>query len=1059
MKTGTEVARITVKVSPDTTKFREELKRKLEAIEKGLGDNTKTDLGVDTKPAEKKVNKAGNKMSKDLGKKFKLRVSKDIRDSIADLNKISGKFDLDTTKFDLSKLPKDINKSINALNKQGGVIDLFKYDDDGKAEVDRLAKDMSKKLDVINLRWDEKMRDWKLGPSLKKEITGLRAEFERVNAEMDVAKQKANSAASEIYRVFRFSDKKTIRSALRDYALGFRDIDYQAQKARETTEKLGSAWGKKFGIHSGRDQLRARGGLTGALLGGAGAITALKGATEVIKGMGKAVSVLPGMFGDAGSAFGKFFGKVKSFGGAIKPSFGTGINLAGYAAILGAITLVAAPLIGIVTSALLTLPGLLALVTAPIGAVVLGLDGLKEAATVLKEPFEELKTVMSDSFKQQFTPVFEQLKGIFPTLKQSMPSIVTGLKDMAQELTNLFTSDQGKTVIAETVEGIGAALTNMAPGVRDFTAAIMELAHEFVTGGALEGVGDWFTDTMADFRNWVETEDLTAMFSGLGDTLKIILDLLGAWAKQGLDFIGDPSKMDGFLSTLQNIADVLEDLVDLSNTLAGVWDFITAPMDALGQTVDYTSDFLRSVPLVGDLWDSFLPDDWTTLGEKAKEAGTAAMTSFMNGLRETQDAGIEGGLMLGTGWTEGIDEHIGEITQDIASAGEEWRQTLEDAVSGDQVDTAVAEQINAKVTAAVTGANQALQPLKENLQNDIDNILAPLGDIAGRAGVAFDQLGQQMGSVVEGILPTVQTAFANVGSGAVDKMVEELGNGTGRITGAVEAWPPAVEGALAPLATVGATVANQLVTGLAIGINNGIPSVTAAARSLASAAKAAAEAELGINSPSRVFRTIGEQTGEGMQIGLQNGFQPVLDTAKDLAGKISDIMSVNGDPTVALQGYSNKDVDRIEKVLAFESKRMGLQTRLLDRQYKATGDEGLKARSDEIKAMQEQMSLQREMISLSQEFAELQNPSKSSGGSHPFIESIKELMKLPNSFADATRNQFMQDLGISGNGALPAVADWAMGAASNFIFNVSNVDEAIAVKNNQINKQSMQFNS
>lgn len=105
----------------------------------------------------------------------------------------------------------------------------------------------------------------------------------------------------------------------------------------------------------------------------------------------------------------------------------------------------------------------------------------------------------------------------------------------------------------------------------------------------------------------------------------------------------------------------------------------------------------------------------------------------------------------------------------------------------------------------------------------------------------------------------------------------------------------------------------------------------------------------------------------------------------------------------------------------------------------------------------EELMLQKDMIDLAGEYADIDNSSSSSGSSHPFIESIKEIMKLPNSFADATKSQFLQDVGISGNGAIPAVADWAMGAASNFIFNVSNIDEAMAVQKNQVNKQSLGF--
>lgn len=64
-------------------------------------------------------------------------------------------------------------------------------------------------------------------------------------------------------------------------------------------------------------------------------------------------------------------------------------------------------------------------------------------------------------------------------------------------------------------------------------------------------------------------------------------------------------------------------------------------------------------------------------------------------------------------------------------------------------------------------------------------------------------------------------------------------------------------------------------------------------------------------------------------------------------------------------------------------------------------------------------------------------------------------------FGKANLDQLRSDLGIGG-GALTAGADalweWGTQAVGNvFNFSVSNIDEAIAVKNNQINKQALQF--
>ena len=110
----------------------------------------------------------------------------------------------------------------------------------------------------------------------------------------------------------------------------------------------------------------------------------------------------------------KLSGLTKNF-----PSFGSGVNPAGYAVIAGLILAWAAPIVGILTTALLSLPGILSLVLAPIAAITLGLDGFKKAALTVKPQFESLKKIMADAAQTSFTPVFQNLANtIFPLLER-----------------------------------------------------------------------------------------------------------------------------------------------------------------------------------------------------------------------------------------------------------------------------------------------------------------------------------------------------------------------------------------------------------------------------------------------------------------------------------------------------------------------------------------------------------------------------------------------------------------------------------------------------------------
>ncbi|WP_111508371.1 phage tail protein [Mycobacterium kyogaense] len=250
------------------------------------------------------------------------------------------------------------------------------------------------------------------------------------------------------------------------------------------------------------------------------------------------------------------------------PSFGSGINPAGYGAIFAGILAVTAPLMSLLTTSLLALPGLIAAVATPVGALMLGLDGLKAAAARLAVPFEGLKATMSKFTEEQFSPVFDKLGEVFPTLARSLPTVTRGMADLAQSFVDSVTSSGGMAKIEATIGNIGAALSKAAPGIGSFTDGLLSLAKSF---SELPNLSDWFNGAGKSFSEWIEriTADgtLSKAFDGLGGTLKTIAEALGSMASEGLKFMQDPSKIQDFNTALKNIGDTLSSIVTLSNEL------------------------------------------------------------------------------------------------------------------------------------------------------------------------------------------------------------------------------------------------------------------------------------------------------------------------------------------------------------------------------------------------------------------------------------------------------------------------------------------------------------
>ncbi|OLT84037.1 cation transporter [Mycobacteroides chelonae] len=307
------------------------------------------------------------------------------------------------------------------------------------------------------------------------------------------------------------------------------------------------------------------------------------------KGMRTEVAVVPDVKTFRGHVKSMLSNVGDSLSNIKAPSFGSGINGTGYALIAAAIAALSplvAGLLGALTTSLLALPGLITAAVVPIGALVLGLDGLKKAASVLKQPFDDLRATMSAKVQEQFTPVFEKLKDVFPTLKAALPAVTQGLADMARSFTDVLTSPENLAKLDQTIRNIASGLSAAAPGIRDFTQGFLDLINGF--SEKLPDIGKWFSETGASFSKWVSeftakgpdgVSNFDVALGNLGDTLKIIGGGLVELAGKALDFFSDPEKvksfkaeLDGLINTVLTLADVINGLATVMSKIPGFGD-------------------------------------------------------------------------------------------------------------------------------------------------------------------------------------------------------------------------------------------------------------------------------------------------------------------------------------------------------------------------------------------------------------------------------------------------------------------------------------------------------
>lgn len=392
------------------------------------------------------------------------------------------------------------------------------------------------------------------------------------------------------------------------------------------------------------------------------------------------------------------------------PNFGSGINFTGYLVIATAIASIAAPLAGLITGLVMSLPGLLALVLTPIAAITIGLDGIKAAAQGLVADFNGLKEVMSQATQQQFSGPFEKLREIFPTLRETLPAVSQGMADILSSIVGVVTGGKGMGQISAIITNIGGALSAAAPGFGHLTSAILTLTENF-SGGALNGLIEWFNGAMKSFDDFMtkldESGDLDTIFASVGASLKVIVDGLGAIAAIGLDFLTDPEAMLAFMAILKGTVALL----------VGVFAASKGFLNAVGVAAIWVADTLVRIT-------SYATTLFASVMEFAGRISSAFMGAFTNFL---QVAGEVWGRIkeIVANAINAVKTVVSDLGSDIAGA---WNTIYESVAN---VMRGVSEAFTSGWAAAKEAVQNGIQAVIDFMTALPGQIVSALGDLGG----------------------------------------------------------------------------------------------------------------------------------------------------------------------------------------------------------------------------------------------------------------------------------------------------------------------------------------
>lgn len=538
-----------------------------------------------------------------------------------------------------------------------------------------------------------------------------------------------------------------------------------------------------------------------------------------------------GIFSTLGASISEM---TQSMGRSIATARPFGVSIVAIAAAAS----LAVPAIGLMSGALVALPGILSAIVAPLGAVLMGMEGIKQSlvnsgwAVFDKKgklkPGEQLAKIqdsVSKVFETGLTPVFTKLLAIIPALQEGFGAIAQGLVGMTDGFVSALTSAKGLDQIKTMFKNIGDALGQASPGIRDFTAAMLTLSTEF--SKKLPGMAQSFNNWASRVLTWVDKitkvdgsglSQFDRAMKGLGDSLKSFGSAVGDLFLKGFDWISNP----------ENAAKVVRFFNDLKTAIDGLWPILDKTFTRLEQLSALAAPLIKATGALSSMTGDRKGDpNVQQNGSTGQKAWDGFKTSFLNAFDPA--------------WL------VNTIT------------SMFNAVPWSSVWQGLKDSWNAVVTF---------------FQNAVSFFSNMWSSIQSAASGAWN-----------GIVSAVSSAITNVVSAIV--------SGGSQIMAEVGSWPGKIQSFFADAGSWLVAAGQQLVQGFINGMSDMIGAAVAKAREFASRVKNAVTDFLGIHSPSRVMHDLGQYTGQGFADGLESQKEKITNVAADIAKSVKDQFGID----------------------------------------------------------------------------------------------------------------------------------------------------------------------
>lgn len=556
------------------------------------------------------------------------------------------------------------------------------------------------------------------------------------------------------------------------------------------------------------------------------------------------------------STFDKAMGKADSFGSKLKSGLGFGVWSAIGQKAVGAVTNLISSSMGGAVKRLDTLnqfPNVMKALGYGAGEAEASIDklgkGIEFLPTTLDAVASQTKSivaVMGDldkatdltlALNNAMTAGGASAEQASSAINQWTQAMAKGKPDLQDWRALVQTAPAQMNQLAEATLGAGKTQNDLYEAMKNGSVTIDEVNEKMIELSAQGGEG---------FASWAEQ----AKSAGAGIQMAVT------------------NVKAGVQRNLANIMDAISNLTSKVGGISGIIQSVVPAFDMLGGTI---TDMLNGDISFEDGMKKLIYSVSSHTGDFIT-AGMQIMSNLMSGLAQSAP-------QILMSMSVALQNLMNKVSENLPQFVASGMQMIGAIVTG--LGTALPSLINKGISLLldlVSAIGQNLPQLIVTGLNAITNLIQGLTNGQGALSNKAVSIAGKIISAFAKALPKILTAGVKL----MVALLKGIAKGFASIPSAVMAKarqiPQKIKAGAGNLAGIG----RQLIAGLWNGIKAKFDSVVSRVKALASRLPKAVKKVLGIGSPSRVFRQLGEWTGEGFALGIESMTKAVERASVDL---------------------------------------------------------------------------------------------------------------------------------------------------------------------------------